>query len=116
MERARHLSRAGLPIYVIPFVLLVVLPLACWLVVYFTQGPSGIRSDSTFYLFVVTAPWVLIPGFVFRQPLFDPVEIGYSPHGLLGAFVVLGFWTAISLTISLAIRYFVRRAQRRQNI
>lgn len=116
MESARHLSQTGLRIFVIPFAILVVVPLACWLVVYFTQSPSGITSESMFYLFVAVAPWVLIPGFLFRQPLFDPVEIGYSPHGALGALVVVAFWTVISLIISLAIRYFVQRAQRRRNI
>jgi hypothetical protein len=109
MHRARQLNSTDLRVFGIPFAFLVVLPLVCWLVVYFTQSPSGITSDSMFYLFVAISPWVLIPGLVFRQPLFDPVEIGYSPHGLPGVFVVLVFWAAISLIISLAIRYFVRR-------
>ena len=116
MERARHLSRTDLWVFVVPFAILVVLPLVCWLVVYFTQSPSGITWDSIFYLFVAIAPWALIPGFVFRQPLFDPVEIGYSPHGLVGGIVVVAFWVIISLSISISLRYFMRRAQRRRHI
>ncbi len=116
MLRARQLNSTDLRVFGIPFTILVVLPLACWLVVYFTQSPSGITSDGMFYLFVAISPWVLIPGFVFRQPLFDPVEIGYSPHGWLGGFVVFLFWVAISLILSLAIRYLLRRAHRCQDI
>lgn len=114
--RARHLSRPDLWIFGIPFAILVLLPLVCWFVVYVTQSPSGITSDTMFRLFVGVAFWIMIPGFLFRAPLFDPVDIGHSPHGFLGWIVVITFWVAISLSISFAVRYSSRRVQRRRNI
>ena len=77
-----HLSRTNLWIFGLPLAILVLLPVVCWFVVYGTQTPSGIASDAMFVLFYARSDLGMIPGFVFQQPLFDPTEIGYSPHGL----------------------------------
>ena len=111
-----YLSRSDLLIFGIPFAILVLLPLVCYFAVYVTQDPSGITSDAMLRLFVAVAFWIMLPGFVFREPFFDPVEIGYSPHGFLGWTAVLAFWAAVSISTSFVVRYSRRRAQRRRNI
>jgi hypothetical protein len=84
--------------------------------VYVTQTPSGIASDAMFVLFVPVAIWAMIPGFVFQKPLFDPTEIGYSPHGLLGWLLLVAFWVVISLGISLLVQSFRRYAHSSRTI
>jgi hypothetical protein len=116
MLNPRYLGQADLLLFVIPFTILVVMPSVILAVAYFTRRYLA-SSDIALYLLAITlAPWVMIPGFVFREPLFEPVELGYAARGLLGAFVIVAFWTVVSLTISLAIRYVLRRAGRRQHI
>jgi hypothetical protein len=116
MMRAHSFSRADVWIFGTPQAILVVLPLGCWLLVRATQTAHGTFGEAMWLLACGVIVWAEIPADVFRKPLFDATNIGYAPHGLLGWIVIVIFWLAVSLTISLTLRYLIHAVQRRRHI
>jgi hypothetical protein len=87
----------------IPPVVLLLLPLLCWVVGYCFQD-----HDFSLYLLCVVMAWVEIPAMIFGKPLFEsgprPADIGHHPNGFLGWLVLMLFYALASLAISLLAR------------
>ena len=101
------MSRVNILLFGLPAVVLLLLPLLCWVMGYWLQD----RFDFTLFLLVAVISWVEIPATIFGKPFFEhgsgPADIGYYPHGFLGWLVLIIFYAVASIAMSLLARMIV---------